>query len=83
VKKSIYTDEYGKVLALLRQAREAAGLSQVELAKKIGVSQSFLTKMERGDRRLDIIQLRTICQKLGMTLPAFVRQLEEVLKGKR
>ena len=59
--KSIYTREYTAVTRLLRETREAAGLTQVELAEKLGQSQSFVSKYERGERRLDIIQLRTVC----------------------
>lgn len=84
MEKSIYTDEYAVMLALLRQARSAAKLSQVQLAERLGRSQSFVSKAEVGERRLDVIQLRTICRALGTTLPAFVKRLEEKLaKGDR
>ncbi len=79
--KTIYTEEYGVLLRLLREAREAAGLTQVQLAKKLRQSQSFVSKVERGDRRLDLIQLRTICQAIDLTLPAFVERLERALAG--
>jgi transcriptional regulator with XRE-family HTH domain len=79
MKKSIHTDEYAAVLALLKKAREAAGLTQVQLAEKLGQSQSFVSKAEVGERRLDIIQLRTICKTLGTTLSDFVAKLEERL----
>jgi transcriptional regulator with XRE-family HTH domain len=84
MEKTIYTDEYAALLALLREARQAANLTQVELATKIGQSQSFVSKAEVGERRLDVMQLRTICQALGTTLPAFVAKLEERLaQGQR
>ena len=66
-------------LALLKKAREAAGLTQVQLAEKLGQSQSFVSKVEVGERRLDVIQLRTICVALGTTLSEFVTKLEERL----
>jgi transcriptional regulator with XRE-family HTH domain len=65
MQKSIYTDEYALFLRLLRQAREAASLTQVQLAERIGQSQSFVSKVEVGDRRVDVIQLRTILHALG------------------
>jgi transcriptional regulator with XRE-family HTH domain len=77
--KSIWTNEYAVLLELLREARRAAGLTQVELAEKVGQSQSFVSKVEKGERRLDVIQLRTLCLALGTTLPAVVAQLEERL----
>ena len=79
--KSIHTTEYAAIVALLREAREAAGLSQVELAKQLRQSQSFVSKMESGDRRLDLVQLRTVCTALGLTLPEFVSRFEERLAG--
>src|ERR1044071_3504475 len=82
--KSIYTREYGAVLRLLRQARIEAGVTQVELAKKLRQTQSFVSKIEVGDRRLDIIQLRTICLALGISLGEFVSRIErEISKAKR
>jgi transcriptional regulator with XRE-family HTH domain len=81
--KSIWTSEYAVLLELLREAREAAGLTQVELAEKIGQSQSFVSKIEIGERRLDLIQLRSICLTLGTDLPKFVAQLEKRLGKKK
>lgn len=79
--KSIHTDEYAVLLELLREARSSAGLTQTELAERLGQSQSFVTKMETGDRRLDVVQLRTVCLTLGTTLPALVARLEERLSA--
>lgn len=79
MEKSVYTDEYQAVIDLLRDARIKAGVTQVELAEMLEQSQSFVSKYERGDRRLDIIQLRTVCQTLGVTLTDFVKRLEKVL----
>ena len=81
--KSIHTDEYELLVDLLREARASAGLTQVELAKKLKQSQSFVSKMEVGERRLDLVQLRTVCIALGTTLPEFVAKWEERLAQKR
>ena len=80
--KSIYTREYELLLKLLREKRTAAGISQVELAEMLGTTQSFVSKCERGDRRLDVIQLRTLCRHLGTTLAGFVGELEDRLAAK-
>src|SRR5205807_508110 len=82
MEKTIHTNEYAALLVLLRETRRAASLTQVQLAQKIGQSQSFVSKAEVGERRLDVIQLRTICRGLGTTLPAFVAKLEERLTKK-
>jgi ribosome-binding protein aMBF1 (putative translation factor) len=81
LEKTIYTTEYSVVLLLLKECREASGITQVDLAKLLGQTQSFVSKIERGDRRLDIIQLRTILQHFNLTLSDFVAKLEKQLTG--
>jgi transcriptional regulator with XRE-family HTH domain len=61
---------------VLRSLRIAAGLRQEDLAKKIGSPQSFISKYENGERRLDVIEARTICLALGVTLGDFFVLLE-------
>ena len=58
--KSIYTKEYRKVIEKLKKARQEAGLTQVEVARKLNKPQSYISKIERGERRLDIIELKRI-----------------------
>ena len=82
MEKTIYTREYDAVVQLLRAARKTVGVTQVELAERLGLTQSLVSKMERGDRRLDIIEVRTICLAIGISFPEFVTQLERSL-GKR
>src|SRR5438128_736754 len=83
MEKSIYTREYAVVLKLLQEARETAGITQVELARRLGQTQSFVSKLERGDRRIDIVQLRTLCGIYGLTLPEFVERLENMLARRK
>ncbi len=82
LEKTIYAPEYAVVLRLFREAREQSGLTQVELAERLGQTQSFVSKIERGDRRLDLIQLRTILAHFDVTLPEFVARLESQLDVK-
>ena len=79
MEKSIYTREYDAVLRQLREARKKAGVTQVELADRLKLTQSVVSKIERGDRRLDVIELRTICLAIGISLSDFVTQLERKL----
>lgn len=79
MEKSVFTPQYAVFLRTLREVRTRAGVTQVELAERLGQSQSFVSKSERGEARLDIVQLRTICAALGTSLPAFVRRLENAL----
>ncbi len=62
--KSVYTAAYGKMLACLVKARQTAGLNQVELAERLGRPQSFVSKIEKGERRIDVVELIAICNQL-------------------
>ena len=79
MEKSIYTRQYGVFLTLLREAREDAGLTQQDLAAKLDTTQSQVSKCERGERRLDVIELREWCAALGVKTPKFVAKLDETL----
>lgn len=79
MEKSIYTAQQERLLTLLRQVRRDAGLRQTELAERLGEHQSFVSKYEIGERRLDLIELRTICEAIGIPLEEFVRRWEESL----
>lgn len=79
MEKSIYTREHASVTQLLRAARKRSGLTQVELAERLGLTQSHLSKIERGEARIDIVQLRTYCHKVGTTLGEFVADLERAI----
>ena len=76
MEKSIYSDEYSVVVQLLKELRKSAGVTQVQMAEKLGQSQSLFSKYERGELRLDVIQLRTVAQTLGLTLVEFAAMLE-------
>lgn len=65
------------LLLLIKELRQKSGITQVELAKKLGVPQSLISKYEAGERELSVLELRQICQHLGISLDSFVRQLEE------
>jgi len=72
LEKSTFTREYKILRTLLREQREAAGITQVELAERLGESQSFVSKVERGERRLDLVQLQQFCIAMGIELDGFV-----------
>ncbi len=67
--------------SLLRQVRLEAGLRQVYVAAKLGVPQSFVSNYESGERQLDTLELREVCEALAITLPTFVQRVEKKLKG--
>ena len=79
--KTIHRPEYDVVLAMVRSLRERAGITQTDMSAQLGRSQSFISDIERGVRRIDILELRDICRLAGMGFPAFVGELETALAG--
>ena len=61
---------------LLREVRTEKGLTQVELAERLNEPQSFVSKYESGERRLDVLELREVCAALKISLTEFVGRLE-------
>ncbi len=76
VTKSVYTQQYRRFRALLIQARKAAGLTQVELAAQLQRPQSYVSKVERGERRLDVIEFLEVARALQLDVVAFLHQLD-------
>ena len=66
---------------LLRSLRLAAGLRQEDVAKKLGIPQPAVSKYEMGERRLDILEIRSLCEIFGLTLSEFVLRLEDALRS--
>ncbi|MDE0207109.1 MAG: helix-turn-helix transcriptional regulator [Candidatus Tectomicrobia bacterium] len=77
--KTFRSKERRVLRQLLREARQQAGLRQVDLAARLGVPQSLVSKIEVGERRLDLLELRVICKALGLSLSEFVARLEKRL----
>lgn len=80
MEKSIFTKKYTIFLSQLRAVRTAAGLTQEQVAERLGQTQSFVSKCERGERRLDIVELRAFCQAIGISLTDFISQLETIMQ---
>jgi transcriptional regulator with XRE-family HTH domain len=76
VRKSIYTREQERLVALLRQLREEAGLTQAQVARRLRRPQSFVSRYESGQRRLDLVELKQIGHVLGVTLRELVERFE-------
>ena len=58
--KSLYEEEYESFLLRLKQARESANLTQVDVAKKLKKPQSHVSKIESGERRVDVVELKAL-----------------------
>ena len=74
--KTIHRPDYARLTALLRDHRARAGLSQLDMSAALGRSQSYISDIECGKRRIDLLQLADICDVLGMSLSRFVREFE-------
>lgn len=61
----VFSDAYGRLRQVLRDARQAAGISQRTLARRIGKSASHVSMIERGQRRIDVLEFHTIAACLG------------------
>lgn len=81
--KSIHKSEYLVLLRRLRALRTMAGLTQVELSKVLGRPQSYISDIERGSRRVDLLQLRDLCTACGQSLTEFVSEFEQELEQPR
>lgn len=66
MKRTIYSKENQYFLDLMIQARLKAGVTQAELAKRLEKPQSFVSKYEKGERRLDVMEFVTVCAALGV-----------------
>ena len=74
-----YKEQQKLLQELLQQMRRHAGISQTDLANRLGKPQSYVSKYESGERRLDLIELRHICKTLGLSLTEIVRKFESFL----
>jgi transcriptional regulator with XRE-family HTH domain len=76
VSKVKVTHDRERLAELLRQLRVEAKLRQVDMAAKLDEPQSYVSRYESGEQRLDLIELRRICNVLGMSLAELVERFE-------
>lgn len=76
VAKAGFSPERDRLAKLLRKLRAEAGLRQTDLAEKLGEPQSYVSKYESGEQRLDLLELRSICLALGTDLGRLVKRFE-------
>ena len=69
-----------RMTAMLRELRLEASLTQTELASRIDKDQTYVSRYESGQRRLDMLEVREICQAVGIGFEEFARMLDKALK---
>lgn len=74
MKKSIYSNDYNYLTKQLRTARIEAGLNQKEVAGKLNRTQSYVSKIESGQLRVDVIQLNELAEFYGKSLDYFLKK---------
>jgi transcriptional regulator with XRE-family HTH domain len=70
--KTIFTKTHKDLVSRLVKAREAANLRQIDAAKKLGRTQSYISKIEAGQRRIDTVQLKEFAAIYKKTLQDFI-----------
>ena len=75
--KSVFTGRYGAFLRAIVAERKAAGLTQQALAEKLNKPQSFVSKYERGERRLDVIEFLDVAKAIGVAPQKILAEVQE------
>ncbi|MEI8207220.1 MAG: helix-turn-helix transcriptional regulator [Kiritimatiellales bacterium] len=80
MKKSTHSDEYSFVLKKLIDMRKAAGFTQQQLADALEHEQSFVWRIENGERRLDVVEFFWVCEALGQDAKAVYAELADAFR---
>lgn len=76
MRKSVFSRNYETFLTQLRKARKRARLTQEQVGKRLGITQSEVSKCERGERRIDIVELRAWCKALRVSFTDFTAEFD-------
>ena len=79
---SVFGARYARLRQVLVDARKRSGLTQVELATKLGRPQSFVSKVESGERRIDVVEMLQYAEAVGADPAQVVREVARVSDGK-
>lgn len=73
MKKSIHTKEHAVFVERLKKARTEAGLTQVQVAKKLKKPQSYVSQIESGQQRIDVVELQKFARMYKKAIDYFVK----------
>jgi transcriptional regulator with XRE-family HTH domain len=74
--KSTYTEAYQNLLVEIVAARKASGMTQAELAAGLGRPQSYVSKIETGERRVDVVELVEIAKRINLDVSSVLERLK-------
>jgi len=80
VDKTIYTRANKTLCSLLREVRTEKGLRQQDIAERLSEPQSFVSKYESGERRLDFVELYQVCWAMGIPLAEFIMRFDALIR---
>ena len=79
--RSVFGGAYATFVSELVAARKRAGVTQVQLAERLSKPQSFVSKIERGERRIDVIEFCAMARALGVKPAFLLEQIDALLPG--
>lgn len=77
---SVYSEEYQRVINALKKARKDKGITQAQLAEALGKPQSFIAKVESGERRLDVVEFVHLARLLEINFDQLLKEITTMLK---
>ena len=80
MRKTVHTKAQRAFCRLMIAARKSAGLTQVDLARRLNKPQSFVAKIEAGERRVDVVELLVLAAALDIDASSLIKKLEDGLK---
>ena len=72
---SVYSDEYQRVINALKKARNEKGITQAQLAEALGKPQSFIAKVESGERRLDVVEFVHLARLVDVNISLILNEI--------
>lgn len=79
--RSLHSEDYRTLTAILLEARKSAGLTQQQVADRLGKPQSFVAKVEGGERRIDLVEFVALSGALGADPRALLDTLLGAMGG--
>lgn len=77
---SVFPQAYQTFVRELKKARESNGLTQDDITETLGLYKTFMSKVESGERRVDVVELISICRVMGIDPGEFVSRVSRQIK---